>query len=195
MTCERLRVAWTLAPLVLMLSSPALAGGKDDARTYFVEGLTAAQQHDYRLAVGNFLASWEAFEHPTTALNIARAYEDYGDLERALVWYRRFQEMAPHRADEAADAVLRVTHALDPIDAAKDAATEAEIAALKARLAALESGESHPVAATPPPDDAAPAPAEPPPAAPAADPAASALPTEREFEDAIRRAREAASKR
>lgn len=114
-----LALAWPLA---------ASASPKTEAKTLFVQGLTSAKSGDYRLAVGQFLASWELYEHPTTAFNIAKSYEDYGDLDRALLWYRRFQTMAPSRASEAAEPILRLMEAKDPIPAATAPAPAEEVA-------------------------------------------------------------------
>ena len=44
----------------------------------------AAAANDYRKAVDEFLAAYAAIKHPATAFNIARGYEDLGELESAL---------------------------------------------------------------------------------------------------------------
>jgi tetratricopeptide (TPR) repeat protein len=108
-----------LAALVVgltLLDAPAHAADpKEVARQHFVAGLDAAARKDYRLAIGEFMASYESSPHPTTAKNIARAYHDLGDLNRARLWYRRFQQLDPSRASEVAADLLKIEEALDPI--------------------------------------------------------------------------------
>lgn len=115
-----------IALFVLLFATPALAGTKSEAKAHFVEGLKAVEAKQYQAALGRFLASWDAYPHPTTAFNIAKAYEDYGDKKRALHWYRRFQEVAPHRASEALEPILRLSEELDPLQAPKPKAPEQE---------------------------------------------------------------------
>ncbi|MCB9664585.1 MAG: hypothetical protein H6732_10775 [Alphaproteobacteria bacterium] len=105
------------ALLTLLLAAPAWAGSKDTARQHFLSGLDAAEKGDYVLAIGQFMASFDAYPHPTTAFNIAKAYDDKGDLQRALSWYQRFQQLSPSRAGEAAEPILRIREALDPVAA------------------------------------------------------------------------------
>lgn len=116
MTSDRRRrglTTWCLG--LLLLAAPAWAGTKETAREHFVQGLSAAERGDYVLAIGQFMASFDAYPHPTTAFNIAKAYDDKGDLQRALSWYQRFQTLSPSRAAEAAEPILRIREALDPV--------------------------------------------------------------------------------
>ncbi len=113
---------WCAPIVALLLSAPAFAGSKEEAKAHYVAGLQAAQGKAYALAIGEFLASWELYAHPATARNIARAYEDYGDPRRALVWYKRFQDASPSEAAEVAADVLRLHEQLDPLPAAIAAA-------------------------------------------------------------------------
>ncbi len=117
--------------VALLLSTPAFAGSKEDAKAHYVAGLQAAQGKSYALAIGEFLASWELYAHPATARNIARAYEDYGDPRRALVWYKRFQDASPSEASEVAADVLRLHEQLDPLPTtlASEAPASASISA------------------------------------------------------------------
>lgn len=100
-----MRLRWLLC---LMLPTVAFAEPRDDARRAFLAGLESAEQGDYRTAVTYFLEAEELYSHPATMFNIARAYEDLGEPERALRWYRNFSEAAPERAPEAAGAIARL---------------------------------------------------------------------------------------
>lgn len=182
-----------IAPILLALALPlaAHAEPKDDARRHFVEGLRAAEAGDYQAALTRFLAAQEAYPHPATMFNIARAYEDLGQPEQARAWYLRLGESYPERAAEIAPDLARVEAALAPPPtaaappAAPSGATAADLDQLGAiaqqlqdLLASMASREPAPDPAptadpASPPADAAPAD----PAAPAADPAAPAFQT------------------
>lgn len=114
MTSDRLALL-ALPALLALLPLSAQAGAKEDARAHYLAGLAAAEQGSYAMAIGEFLASWELFRHPSTARNIARAYTDYGDPKRALLWYGRFQELAPGQSSEVAADMLRLREELDPL--------------------------------------------------------------------------------
>jgi outer membrane receptor protein involved in Fe transport len=116
-----------LVPLLLALSLPtvALADPKDDARRHFVEGLRAAEAGEFQTALDRFLAAQEAYAHPATMFNIARAYEDLGRLEDARDWYRRLATEHPERAAEVDPALARVEAALVPVASPEPAAPPA----------------------------------------------------------------------
>ena len=88
--------------------SVAHAGPKEDARRYFVTGLESAQAQDFEAALDAFLAAQAAYPHPATLYNIARTYEDLGNDDQALLYYRRFSEAAPDRASEVAPFVRAI---------------------------------------------------------------------------------------
>lgn len=120
-----------LVPLALALALPtvAMADPKDDARRHFAAGLKAAQDGDYEIALQRFLAAQEAYPHPATLYNIAKAYQDLDDIENALIYYRMFREASP---DKAAD--------VDPI-----------VAVLEARASAPQSVATGPASSAPAP--------------------------------------------
>lgn len=110
-----------LRRLFVALLGASLAGSamaadlKAEAKEHYVAGLEAVQRGALALAIGEFMASWDLYKHPATARNIARAYEDHGDLQRALVWYQRVQDLVPAEAAEVAVDILRVREAMDPV--------------------------------------------------------------------------------
>jgi len=96
--------------LSLLLPATALADPKDDARRHFGAGLEAAQRGDFEIALQRFLAAQNAYPHPATLYNIARAYADMEDLENALAYYRLYQDAAPDKAADI-DPVIQVLEA------------------------------------------------------------------------------------
>lgn len=90
--------------------------GADKARAHHAAGLEAAARRQPTSALGEFLASWDGFAHPATARNAARAYEEKGDLQRALIWYARASGLAPGAASAIAGDIDRVRRALGVAD-------------------------------------------------------------------------------
>jgi len=112
-----------LLAVALLCPSLAWAEPKDDARRYFIAGLEAAQQGNYEEALRQFLAAQEAYPHPSTLYNIGRAYQDLGDLPKALEYFQLYRNADPSKASE-----------IDPV-----------IAVLQARLAPKEEPVAAPV--------------------------------------------------
>lgn len=104
--------------LGLVWSSAALAEPKDDARRHFLAGLEFAQAGEYDRALERFLVAQEAYPHPNTLYNIARAYFDMGSYEEALGYFLRFQQMAPDRAASVQEAVDNLRERLRPLEPA-----------------------------------------------------------------------------
>lgn len=171
----------SLALLGLLLPSIAYAEPRDDARRHFAAGLDAAREGDFQLALDEFLAAQNAYPHPSTLYNIARAYADLGDLEEAVRYYELFQVAAPDKAADV-DPVLDVLRAritqqnapppqpaptTDPSGtspAAAPAATAEDLNRLKAvveELSKLASELEERGTAAPAPQPVAPEPADP----------------------------------
>jgi outer membrane cobalamin receptor len=104
------RGRWILGLAALCLATEAWADPKDDARRHFGAGLKAAQEGDYEIALQRFLAAQEAWPHPATLYNIAKAYTDLEDLPNAITYYRLYREAVPERAPDV-DPVLSVLEA------------------------------------------------------------------------------------
>jgi outer membrane cobalamin receptor len=98
------------AALLLALPTVAWADPKDDARRHFAAGLEAAQAGDFEIALQRFLAAQEAWPHPATLYNIAKAYTDLEDLPNAITYYRLYREAAPDKAADV-DPVIAVLEA------------------------------------------------------------------------------------
>ncbi|MFT4621789.1 MAG: outer membrane receptor for ferrienterochelin and colicin [Myxococcota bacterium] len=89
---------WAVAAALFLVAAPAHAGPKDDARRHFAAGLEAARDGNFEIALQRFLAAQEAYSHPVTLYNIARAYADLKDTANALTYYKLYREAAPDRA-------------------------------------------------------------------------------------------------
>lgn len=102
-----------LLALALLLPATALADPKDDARRHFMAGLEAAKEGEYEVALQRFLAAEEAYPHPATLFNIARAYTDLRDYDNALTYYHLFVEAQPERAEEVAEVIAVLESRID----------------------------------------------------------------------------------
>ncbi len=97
-----------LLALALWLPTTAWADPRDDARRHFTAGLEAAQEGEYEVALQHFFAAQDAFPHPATLFNIARAYYDLGDLPNALTYFRLFQDADPTKAGDVAPTIAAI---------------------------------------------------------------------------------------
>ncbi len=82
------------------LSGIAEAAPRDDAKRHFIAGLQAAQEARYEEALEHFLAAQNAYPHPASLYNIARAYTDLKDYEQAIYYYELYAAAAPDKAAE-----------------------------------------------------------------------------------------------
>lgn len=131
-----------LAAALLALPLSAHADPKDDARRHFAAGMQAAKSGDYEGALDRFLAAQAAYPHPVTLYNIARSYQDLGDLENALINYRLVRAADPSKAADV-DPIIAVLAAQLGQDGTPESgaigATGKELADLQRIAAELET--------------------------------------------------------
>lgn len=129
---------WVLLALALAVPTSALADPKDDARRRFQQGVDLARGGDLRGALDQFIEADGIFQHPATTYNIAFAYQQLGELDESIEWYRKLEQQAPNRADEVEAIIVE-------LEARKDAQRAAAVAAAAPRGggdgAALASAE------------------------------------------------------
>jgi iron complex outermembrane receptor protein len=141
-----------------LFAAPAWADPRDDARRHFAAGLEAANDGDYAIALQHFLAAQNAYAHPATLYNIARAYADMDDPANALSYYRQYQDAAPDKAADVqavvdglearlrgdpvnADGTVAAVPRASAADLARLDAIAGELQALRERLAAVPKPE------------------------------------------------------
>jgi iron complex outermembrane receptor protein len=59
----------------------------------------------YELGIEELKKAYDILPHPNVLYNIARAYVDQGDLENAVIYYRKYLESSPKDRDEVAQIV------------------------------------------------------------------------------------------
>jgi outer membrane receptor for ferrienterochelin and colicin len=172
------RIASGLALGALLLSTRgALADERTEARAHFKKGMAAISEGRYDVGIEELKSAYDILPHPNVLYNIARAYVDIGDLDDAVVYYRRYLDGAPEDRDEVARLVAGL-----------------EERTRKQQAMLLESQQAAAAPAAPPGGQAPAAangPATAPPAAiatetsTAAKPAAGDLKTEQVFEETV----------
>ncbi len=76
-----------------MAAAPAAAGdtqAPDQAAVYEQEAIAAFEAGRYEDAVSNFKQAYELDQNPNILFNIGRVYEEAGDLEAAVDFYKQF---------------------------------------------------------------------------------------------------------
>lgn len=104
-------VAWTwwrrllaaaLVTLVALAAHPAQAqeepNKRAQAQVIFKEGQVFFEEGRFREAAARFLSAFQLDPHPVIMFNIARAYEEAGDLLKALQHFRAAQGLNPSQA-------------------------------------------------------------------------------------------------
>jgi iron complex outermembrane receptor protein len=86
----------------LLFSDAARADERTEARGHFKKGMSAIAEGHYEAGIDELKAAYDILPHPNVLYNIARAYVDMGDLENAVVYYRKYLEGAPKDRDEVA---------------------------------------------------------------------------------------------
>lgn len=86
--------------VLLGLSGTANSAPRDDAKRHFLAGLKAAQEKQYETALEHFLAAQNAYPHPASLYNIARAHTDLQNYEQAIYYYELYAVAAPEKAAE-----------------------------------------------------------------------------------------------
>jgi tetratricopeptide (TPR) repeat protein len=125
-------VAW-----LCLLAVPAIAAPDPKAAAHYKQGKAFLDAKQWDQAIGEFEAAYAIDKFPAHLFNIADAYDNKGDYDKAIEFYTKYIEADPKGA-KVADARARVVVATQKRDdaVAKKKADEeaARIAAEKKRL-------------------------------------------------------------
>ena len=101
----RIAAALSVGALWLLSSSAVRADERTEARTHFKKGMSAIAEGHYDAGLEELKQAYDILPHPNVLYNIARAYVDTGDLENAVIYYKRYLEGGPKDRDEVAGFV------------------------------------------------------------------------------------------
>lgn len=102
-----------LLGLSLLWSGAALADPKDDARRHFNSGLEYIANGDYDSGIAEFERAYEIIPHPVVLYNIARAYADVGEYEKAIEYFEMYLETEPVDRTEVEGYIRTLQSRLD----------------------------------------------------------------------------------
>ena len=97
--------AGLLFGIVLLNPGAARADERTEARGHFKKGMAAIADGRYDAGIEELKTAYEILPHPNVLYNIARAYVDMGDLDNAIVYYRKYLEGGPKDRDEVAQII------------------------------------------------------------------------------------------
>jgi iron complex outermembrane receptor protein len=114
--------ALVTALVVLLSSTSAFADARTEARAHFKKGMDAITAGKYDEGIVELKAAYQILPHPNVLYNIARAYAEAGDLEEAVVYFRKYLEGNPPDKDEASQILKNLEARIRRQQAAREAA-------------------------------------------------------------------------
>jgi hypothetical protein len=99
---------------VALLTAPARADDREDARREFNAAQAADKDHDYANALEHYLRAYTLVPHPFAAYNIAVDSERLNKFREAAKWYGTFLQLDPSSNDAAKVRALIADLALRP---------------------------------------------------------------------------------
>lgn len=102
--------AWLLGLALITVAAPARADERAEARRHFRAGIALVRDGRFLAAIEEFQSAYAILPNVNVLFNIARAYSDAGEFERALDYYGQYlQGDVPDRAEvEATVRELRL---------------------------------------------------------------------------------------
>ena len=98
---------------LLGVSSTALADERTEARRFYQQGMDLVVQGQYEAGIQKLELAYETLPHPNVLYNIARAYVEMGEYERALDYFRQYLETEPADREEVREVVAKLQSTLD----------------------------------------------------------------------------------
>lgn len=98
-------VALALLALATTTTRSAHADARTEARAHFKKGMEAIGAGKYDDGISELEEAYRILPHPNVLYNIARAYANLGDLDKALDYFKQYLETDPVDKDETIEIV------------------------------------------------------------------------------------------
>ncbi len=152
---RRLALSALFAAAVLASAGPAFADARTEARGHFKKGMEHISNGRYEEGIAELKRANDILPHPNVVYNIARAYAEEGNLDDAVIWYRKYLEGNPSDREDVARIVASLEARIQRQQAAAQAAAAPGPAAPPSPA---PSGSAAPAPQPPPPPTGAKAP-------------------------------------
>src|SRR5512140_15404 len=101
-------VAVLAALAAISWAGAAWADARTEARGHFKKGMSAISTGHYEEGIAELQRAYEILPHPNVLYNIARAHAESGDLEGAVLNYKKYLEGNPSDRDEVQQIVTNL---------------------------------------------------------------------------------------
>ena len=118
----RAAVSSLLIAAAALATSPALADARTEARAHFKKGMDAIAQGRYEDGIAELTQAYEILPHPNVLYNIGRAYAEAGELEQAVLHFKKYVEGNPPDKEEVQTIIRSLEARIKKAEAARDAA-------------------------------------------------------------------------
>jgi len=91
--------------MTLTFSGVVLADARTEARAHFKKGMDSISAGKYDEGISELEKAYAILPHPNVLFNIARAYNEMGDLEKAVDYYKKYLETNPPDKEEVGNLI------------------------------------------------------------------------------------------
>ena len=107
--------AWAFACAAsLILSGPAFADVRADAKRHFRDGMQLIAAGQLERGIAELKQAYAIKPHPDVLYDIAKAYVDLGNIPEALVYFRQYVATDPEDKDQVTSVMQRLQAAIAP---------------------------------------------------------------------------------
>jgi tetratricopeptide (TPR) repeat protein len=86
--------------IVILIETPVLPQEiPAEAQKHYEKAVEYGKKGDYKKAIEEFLFAFDYYKSASILFNVAKTYEKIGDLENAIIHYRRYLELKPDAED------------------------------------------------------------------------------------------------
>src|SRR3954462_4324162 len=110
--------------LVALVSAPALADARADAKRHFREGMSLIAAGEVERGIAELQQAYAIKPHPDVLYDIAKAYVDLGNIPEALNYFRQYVATDPEDKEQVQKVMGRLEAAIGGAAAAQPAVAQ-----------------------------------------------------------------------